>query len=176
MAVSTLPRSARRRAPRVLVAVLALSAIVPAAGVSAGENDDRLEQRQRRTKVEIGDVEQRLVELRETIAAEQRASTTLQVQIAEAARALGEAQSAFDETQQQLMSLRSELVVIEAEHAEIQTRLADRALVAVELAEGPAALEFVLESQSLTEAGDRLEFLNQMQVADDALADEAAVA
>ncbi len=129
--------------------------------------------KEKRTRLAIEDVEERLAELGDTIEAEQRAATRLQAEIAESARRLAAAQRDFDATQQRLMALRTELSEVEAELDEIEARLADRAVTAVEISEG-SALEFVLDSDSLTEVGDRMEFLTQLQVADESLADQAA--
>jgi peptidoglycan hydrolase CwlO-like protein len=176
MLITTLPRAARRRASRALAVALALSVLTPASSIAAPDGNaaggDRAG-RTKQTRLAIGDVEDRLGQLRDTIEVEQRAAMRLQVRIAESARRLSSAQRGYDETQQHLMALRTELGAVEAEFAEIQQRLADRAIVAVEISEG-SALEFVLDSGSLTEVGDRMEFLNQLQVADESLADQAS--
>lgn len=173
MAVTNLPRVARRRVSRALALALALSVLVPASSIAAPDPGDDTAAKEKQTRLAIEDVEERLAELGDTIEAEQRAATRLQAEIAESARRLAAAQRAFDATQQRLMALRTELAEVEAALAEIEARLADRAVTAVEISEG-SALEFVLDSDSLTEVGDRMEFLTQLQVADESLADQAA--
>jgi hypothetical protein len=168
------PRSTRRRIRRALVVGSVTLVLLPAVSIAApGGSSDDLRDEQQRTKLAIGRVEERLGELRDTIAAEQRAATLLQIDIARAARALSAAQRSYDETQQRLMVLRDELATAEAELVEIEERLAGRAVAAMEISEG-AALEFVLESDSLSEVGDRMEFLSQLQAADESLAEQAA--
>jgi len=173
MAITTTARVVRRRVSRALAAALVLLLVVPALAAASGPSSKDLDRKEERTDVAIADVQERLSALSDQIANQQRAAIKLQAQIAESARGLAQAQQAFDATQQSLMEVRAQLAAAEAEYAEIQTRVSERAVAAVRLSQG-SSLEFVLDSSSLTEVGDRMEFLNQLQVADDSLAQQAA--
>ncbi|MEX2274551.1 MAG: hypothetical protein WEA10_03155 [Actinomycetota bacterium] len=172
MATTTTALVIRRRASLALASALVLLLIVPALAAAAEPSNQDLDRKEEHTDIAIGDVQDRLTALSDQIAAQQQAAVRLQAEIAGSVRELGAAQRAFDDTQQSLMEVRARLATVEAEHAQIQERLSDRAVAAVRISQG-SSLEFVLDSSSLTEVGDRMEFLTQLQVADESLAGEA---
>jgi peptidoglycan hydrolase CwlO-like protein len=117
--------------------------------------------------------QQRLSQLEHEIAREQSAVVDVQRQLGRASLALGQEQAAYDATQARLTQIREELAAAQTEYAALRQRLDDRAAQALVIDSGPR-MEFLLESSSFSDVSDRLEFLNQLQVSDAALAARVA--
>lgn len=82
---------------------------------------------------------------------------------------LGRERAAYARTQARLGTIRNALAAVEREYAGLRERLDDRAVEALYVNPG-STMEFLLESDSFAEVSDRIEFINQLQVADAALA------
>jgi peptidoglycan hydrolase CwlO-like protein len=117
--------------------------------------------------------QQRLDALEREIAAEGSALEGVQRRLARSSAALAGERAAYDATQAQLTDVREGLAVAQARYDELRQRLNERAAQALVIDSGPR-IGFLLESGSLADVSDRLEFLNQLQVADAALAAQVA--
>jgi peptidoglycan hydrolase CwlO-like protein len=152
-------RVVARRASIALAAVLVLGALTPAAASPRSQVEEARDQ---------------LEGIEERIRIEQEAAASLQAEISGVADEVGVEQAAYERTQVDLLNARAAFALAQTEYSALQDRLEDRAQQALFLSEGSAA-EVLLESDSFSEVGDRIEFLNQLQLADAALARQVGV-
>jgi peptidoglycan hydrolase CwlO-like protein len=150
------PPTSRRAAAVVLVLWMGVFVALPAA---AGPG--------------LTDAEARLGALREQIGREQEAAIAIQRDITRGAAEVALEQAAYDDIQLRLTIKREEVAAAEEAYELVSARLDDRAVEAFRTSPG-STVEVLLESGSFTDVVDRLEFLNQLQVADAALAEDAA--
>lgn len=118
---------------------------------------------------ELAEARSRLTGLQAEIAGHQASVQELLLQIRRVSTELGRERAAYAETQARLSTTRNALAAVEREYAGLRERLDDRAVEALYMNPG-SQMEFLLESDSFAEVSDRIEFLNQLQVADAALA------
>ena len=176
----TLPRALASRASLTLVAVLLLA--VPAEA-SAGSSGQAPPQASAQATSEAGnpatpsaqrggglaDARSRLAGLQAEIAAHQTSVEELLLQMRRVSTELGRERAAYADTQGRLGTIRNALASAEREYEALRERLDDRAVEALYVNPG-STMEFLLESDSFAEVSDRVQFLNQLQVADAALA------
>jgi len=121
----------------------------------------------------LGDAKEQLAELASQITAEQRAAVRIQREITSHAAEIARERAIYDGIQQRLVVKREEIAAAEEAYALVRERLDTRAVEAFRTSPG-STLEVLLESGSFADVVDRVEFLNQLQVADGALADDVA--
>jgi peptidoglycan hydrolase CwlO-like protein len=163
----------RRRVRRASVALASALLLVPVLPTLAAFASDAGASADASAPPNLADAKARLAELRDRIAAEQGAVEQRQTDIAAIAGRLENERAAYDATQARLWRAREALASLEQQHAALRERLDERAVQALYLQSGPQ-MEFLLESASFAEISDRIEFLNQLQVADAALARRVA--
>ena len=174
----TLPRALASRASLTLVAVLLLA--VPAeasAGSSPSQASAQATSDGAGTPArpsapgagELADARSRLAGLQAEIAAHQTSVQELLLEMRRVSTELGRERAAYVDIQGRLGTIRDALAAVEREYEGLRERLDDRAVEALYVNPG-STMEFLLESDSFAEVSDRIQFLNQLQVADAALA------
>jgi peptidoglycan hydrolase CwlO-like protein len=118
---------------------------------------------------ELADARSRLTGLQEEIAGHQASVEELLLQMRRVSTELDRERAAYAETQSRLGTIREALAAAEREYTALRARLDDRAAEALYVNPG-STMEFLLESDSFAEVSDRIEFINQLQVADASLA------
>lgn len=127
------------------------------------------------TQAQLDEAEQQVAALEQEIARSETAVQDLQAEIDALSERLAVGQQAYNETQQALMLVRADYTATETAYGELRARLESRARDALILNSG-TQLGLILDSDSFNDMGDRVEFLNQLQVADAALAAQVAAA
>jgi peptidoglycan hydrolase CwlO-like protein len=165
-------RGAVRRASASLAVALAIAMLGPALGADvAASATSGAAAPSRQTRGAFGRARARLATLQDEIVAGQRGLAQMQAHLSQLADEVGEGQATYARTQTQLTAARNALDAAQQRYEAIRQRLDERAVQALYLSSGPQ-MEFLLESKSFSEVSDRVAFLNQLQVADAALADQ----
>ena len=180
MTIRRTPRAVARIVSFALAAALSFASLAPSSSLAAsGESRSAAPSHQgspreahRRGGGQLARARIRLSRLQSVIATQQRDLGAMQARVGDLAAQLGAAQAAFAQTQAELTAARAALSDAQGRYEAIRQRLDDRAAQALVLGSGPQ-MEFLLESRSLSEVSDRIEFLNQLQAADAALARQA---
>jgi peptidoglycan hydrolase CwlO-like protein len=118
---------------------------------------------------DLADARSRLTGLQDEIAGHQAYVEELLVQMRRVTTELDRERAAYAETQSRLGTIREALAAVEREYTVLRARLDDRAAEALFVNPG-STMEFLLESDSFAEVSDRIQFINQLQVADASLA------
>jgi peptidoglycan hydrolase CwlO-like protein len=143
----------------------------PNAHRGATTHDERKTTGRASKEPDLASARARLAALQARIATQQGSVGALVAQISEVSTRLSAQQAAYDTTQSQLAQARDRLAAAQSDYDALRIRLDQRAVQALRLNSGPQ-MEFLLESHSFAEVSDRLQFLNQIQVADAQLAAE----
>lgn len=116
------------------------------------------------TPEELDAAEDRLEELRETIASEEAAVSALQVEMNALAGRIEEANSKIERTHEQIASTQERVEVTQRRLGRLKGRLNERAVVAY--MSGASNLDLLLGSDSMTVFSDRLAFMSAISEAD----------
>ena len=147
----------RLRSATAVAVLLALIVAVPAVG-SATPKD------------ELEAAESRLAEIEDELAAQQDALAGIEAELTRAATALGEAEFKLDDTNEQIDLVQEEIDAAAAEYRRIQRQLEERARAGFMEGGSSSELGVLLESNSMAELSDRIEFLDAVTGDDSDLA------
>lgn len=155
--MATTDRRRRRRTTLAVVAALLVATLAPAA--SAG------------TQGQLDSAKRRLAELRRKIRTAELTVDVLQRRIDGLGTKLHREERAFQVAQVRMIRSREALARVEGELELVEVRLADRAFSALWMG-SPSSMELVFGADSFGGALDRMEFLTQLQIADENLAEQ----
>jgi murein DD-endopeptidase MepM/ murein hydrolase activator NlpD len=147
----------RLRSAVAAAVLLALIVAVPAVG-SASPKD------------ELEAAESRLAEIENGLAAQHDALAGIQTELTRAATALGEAEFKLEDTQERIDLVQEEIDAAVAEYERIKAQLEERARIGFMEGGSSSELGVLLESNSMAELSDRIEFLDAVAGDDSDLA------
>ncbi|MDP9341760.1 MAG: peptidoglycan DD-metalloendopeptidase family protein [Actinomycetota bacterium] len=154
-----------RRAGGVALAVVLLAALT-SNGAQASTKSD-LEH----AKARLGELEKQITAERAQLEDQHQLLQSLQGSLNELAGRIDAAQTRYDQTQNEIMTMRQELAQAQRRYQRLRSWLDDRARYAYE--NGPAGdIEFILGSSSLTDLSDRVEFIGRLSQNDADLANQ----
>ncbi|MEX0985455.1 MAG: peptidoglycan DD-metalloendopeptidase family protein [Actinomycetota bacterium] len=126
------------------------------------------------TEDELDAAEARLEDIRQQIADEESALSSLQVELNEIAGRLEAANSRIEQTRQEITETELRIAATERRYEALRTQLSDRATQAF-MAGGPGeGLELLLDASSMADLSDRIEFMGAVAQADAALANDVS--